>query len=295
VVLDDDGAVIKMSGYVCNICNRKFTTNTGLSNHKRFHNPDWVNVFCKGDQSHMLKYIPYKEEIINKYNSGISGSIITKEYNIKRSTLYNYLKKWGVNLRSGKFKQNHTTNLGKTLPRFTKEHCKKISEAKKGFKHTEETKRKMSLQRSGDKNAMFGKHWSKEEKTNMSIIQKEKWKDKKWVIQRIKKYKKSPNKTELVLSKFLKPYGFKFVGDGKFWIGYPPKNPDFINKKEKKIIEFFGRYFHKEEDEKIRYEQFKKYGWETKVLWSDDINFNPTRHIKLTKNDEKRIIERCIL
>lgn len=49
-------------------------------------------------------------------------------------------------------------NIGR---KFTKEHCKKISEAKKGksfrigYKHTEETKRKISLSNTGEKSSQW--------------------------------------------------------------------------------------------------------------------------------------------
>ena len=47
---------------------------------------------------------------------------------------------------------------------------RKIGEKSKGRKHTEETRKKMSIAKTGDKHPMYGKHCSEE--TNMSLIKK---------------------------------------------------------------------------------------------------------------------------
>lgn len=82
------------------------------------------------------------------------------------------------------------------------------------------------------------------------------------------------NKPELELEVSLKNVGIEFVGDGKFWIGYPPRNPDFIHRKNKKIVEFFGNYWHRLEDELNRIRHYGKYGWGCFVLWENDYNVN---------------------
>jgi len=44
-----------------------------------------------------------------------------------------------------------------------------MSESKKGSKHTEETKAKMSDSKKGEKNSLFGKTHSKETKNKISV------------------------------------------------------------------------------------------------------------------------------
>ena len=86
-----------------------------------------------------------------------------------------------------------------------------------------------------------------------------------------------PNKKELLLNQLLNnffPNEYKYVGDGQFWI--ENFNPDFINVNgQKKIIEFFGVYWHsKEEDierDKERIETYKKYGYKTLVIWENEL------------------------
>ena len=55
------------------------------------------------------------------------------------------------------------------------------------------------------------------------------------------------------------------------------KNPDFINKNKDKIIEAFGSYWHTkkarvyEETEAGRIEYFKKYGFDTLIIWENEL------------------------
>lgn len=60
-----------------------------------------------------------------------------------------------------------------------------------------------------------------------------------------KSLKFKPNKPETIilniLNKFF-PNEWEYVGDYKFWVN--GNNPDFVNYNKKKIIEFFGNYWH---------------------------------------------------
>lgn len=63
---------------------------------------------------------------------------------------------------------------------------------------------------------------------------------------------------------------YKYVGNGTYWIGF--KNPDFVFSDGKnKVIEFFGEYAHQPEDENKRIEHFKKYNFDTLVIWSKEL------------------------
>ena len=52
--------------------------------------------------------------------------------------------------------------------RPNEEVCKKISDAKKGIKYSEETKQLWSEQRKGEGNPNYGKHWDDEHKKRIS-------------------------------------------------------------------------------------------------------------------------------
>ena len=70
---------------------------------------------------------------------------------------------------------------------------------------------------------------------------------------------------------------YKFVGDGK--VKFDRFNPDFINiNGQKKIIEFYGDYWHNKEKSKEadfrRLKIYKKYGYKTLVIWGSELKNN---------------------
>lgn len=81
-----------------------------------------------------------------------------------------------------------------------------------------------------------------------------------------------PTGTEQVLINVITEYNlpYKYVGTGEFLLD--GKNPDFMNiNGQKKLIEVFGEFWHKKEDEQIRKDFFRQYGFDTLVLWHKDI------------------------
>jgi len=181
----------------------------------------------------------------------------------------------------------------------TEESKLKISEANRGRIHSEEERRKITLGLLGkpswnkDKNLSIdhckkiglskkgnnyrkGKHHSEKSKLKMSIAAKKMWAENKVardniILKTFINNKMHPNKVEKKLIDILSTITdkFKFCGDGSIWIGR--KNPDFINKEGRKIIEMFGDFWHKDEDPQYRIEHFKKFGYDTLVIWEHEI------------------------
>ena len=93
--------------------------------------------------------------------------------------------------------------------------------------------------------------------------------------------RRSPNNEEKFLIDFFSENNlpYKYVGDGEFIIG--GRNPDFINTNGKKqIIEFFGEYYHKLEDEEIKRKIYRDYGFNLLVIWG--------KHLR----NKKKLLER---
>ncbi len=85
-------------------------------------------------------------------------------------------------------------------------------------------------------------------------------------------FSRSPNKLEISMEKIIKDNGFpyKYVGSGEVIIGY--WNPDFINiNGQKKLIEVFGDYWHRNDNPQSRINRFKKYGFDTLVIWEHEL------------------------
>ena len=201
-------------------------------------------------------------------------------------------------------------NKGKKRPSFSEEWRKKLSEAAKKPRNSKKLSETTFL-RNKTNNPMWNKEnvrkavlnrnykeiiiktnltkrqngvfleYSKRMKENNPmknpLISDKVNKNPEYMKKRISSLIKKPNKKEKIVVELINknklPY--EYIGDGKLIIG--TKNPDFINKSNNKIIELFGDYWHKnkvrcyEETENGRIEYFKKYGYETLVIWEKEL------------------------
>jgi len=173
----------------------------------------------------------------------------------------------------------------------------KIGKANLGKHPTKETRKKLSIAKAGENSPWFGKHrssetkqklreanldkpLSEETKSKISKAHKKLWQDPQFAKRSFEAFNKTPNKPEKMLMEILDSNftgGWKFVGDGQFFLG--GLCPDFINiNGKKKIIEMFGTYWHKTR-ENIKYHQtedgrreiFKEYGYDLLVIWEDEL------------------------
>jgi len=80
-----------------------------------------------------------------------------------------------------------------------------------------------------------------------------------------------PNKPESLVKMITGEYftGFKYTGDLSVIIN--GKNPDFVNEETKQIIEVYGDYWHDGEDPTDRAEIFAQAGYETCVIWENEL------------------------
>jgi len=91
----------------------------------------------------------------------------------------------------------------------------------------------------------------------------------------------SPNKHEKKIINILsqKTIPLQYVGDRQFFIeGF---NPDFVNEEEKKIVEYFGDYWHslkrtKERDER-RLNAYANAGYQTLIIRENELLNNENR------------------
>jgi len=156
-----------------------------------------------------------------------------------------------------------------------------------GKKHSEDFKRMRKEKMIGSNNPCYRKKYTKYEREQMSIAVKTTWNDEEllrkakergirnfqsenYLNKFIKGCTAKPNRHEKFLNKYLKflNLDFLYVGNYKKWIG--GKNPDFIM--GTLLIEYFGTYWHDVKDEEERINHFKNYGYETLVIWEEELN-----------------------
>jgi len=199
---------------------------------------------------------------------------IADEFNCNYVTIYNRLLKFKIPLRSkreshlGKKRPEHSKLMtGKGNPLFGKKRSKKVREniSKTRKRRIKEGK---IISRKGIKNPEWGKKLKKD------------WQNSEFRQKRLesafKKMCLKPNKIEQVLNKilnYLLPKQYKYVGDGKIVLdGF---NPDFIDEKNKNIIELYGDYWHNKPEWKERDIRraisYKRLGYKFLVIWEHEV------------------------
>ena len=161
-------------------------------------------------------------------------------------------------------------NKGKHL---SNKHKKSLSVSLTGREISKMARKNMSEARKKSwKNDAYRKKLSKERKNR--------WKNVKYKNSWLKKInnsiKKTPNKKEKIINQLLGLLfntKYKFVGNGKVIInGF---NPDFINKKDHKIIEHYGDYWHNLpsaiQRDKRRLKAYKEHGYKTLIVWEYEL------------------------
>lgn len=161
---------------------------------------------------------------------------------------------------------------------ITEERNIKVSEGrKKLWKNPEFREKMIPILTQTSRNANKDKDFLKAK----SEMMKGKWSDEEWrkktIEASLKGLFKRPTSFEqkiiLLCSKYRLP--FIYSGDGRILVGY--KNPDFIDEKNKMIIEVFLNYFKEknygsiENYIKQRGEYFKKYGYKTIFIREEEI------------------------
>lgn len=98
-----------------------------------------------------------------------------------------------------------------------------------------------------------------------------------------------PNKTEEFIDKNT-PNNLKYVGNWKRFIRFQKptinpydnkirkrKNPDFIEEKQKKVVELFGEHCHNKEEEKWLIREYALVGWDCLIVWYQEYLDNPQK------------------
>jgi len=165
---------------------------------------------------------------------------------------------------------NHCLDCGKKI-KYNSKRCYKCANTKK-------------------LNPQYGKHQTDKTKNKISKASIKNWTN---PVYRDKVIKLSnlgmhlrPNTPEKILHKLL-PKSFKYVGNKNFRIDR--YNPDFVDLKQKKIIELFGDYWHNldsyKERDKRKLKIYKEYGYKTLIIWQREL-----KNINKVINKIKRFI-----
>ncbi len=191
--------------------------------------------------------------------------MIAKEYGCGYETVRRNLQDNNIPIR---------TVAEQCRTKYTRQHRSQLAfgnQATLGYKHTTEAKNimvKISKERMANPLERL-----KLSNTHMTLWSNPVYKNKQERLMRLGLHIK-PNKPETKLLQILDKYWanqWKYVGDGSLMI--EGKNPDFVNVNgHKLIIELFGEYWHKPNDEIVRTQIFAQYGYRVLVIWGKELN-----------------------
>lgn len=219
-------------------------------------------IYYKGRRIGLKREVPtsqtYRSEVRERISRSRTGYIMPEEVKekIRRTTI-----------EKGTMPPHYPS--GKNHPMYGKpkseEHKRKISEAHKGQRLSEETKKKI-----GRKST-------------------ELWRNEEFVKKVIKGLNAKPNKLEQRINIILQknfPDQFRYNGDFSTGVVLNGMIPDFVNVNGKKqVIEVFGDLYHNEKEMKKRFNEslswkrtefgrkaaYSQLGWDCLILWEGDI------------------------
>ncbi len=119
-----------------------------------------------------------------------------------------------------------------------------------------------------------GKPLSLSHRKKISVANKGRKMTSEWIKAMLQRSQVKPNKSELKLEEILNrvvpnEYALNVLGNVMILDG---KVPDFVNVNgQKRLIELFGEFWHPKEDEELRINNFKKFGWDTLVIWDKEL------------------------
>jgi very-short-patch-repair endonuclease len=169
--------------------------------------------------------------------------------------------------------EKHKTSIGKASKKVwatigeekKNEWRKKIGDGNKGKVVSAEARKKIST-------AHKGKHHSPAtEFTSESL--KKRYQDPEYMEKMAKAWNIKPNKPETIILNLLNdlyPGEWKYTGDFSFTIN--GKSPDFTNcNGQKKVIEFNGTYWHRNDIPGEREKVFAEFGYDTLIIWENEM------------------------
>jgi len=146
------------------------------------------------------------------------------------------------------------------------------------FKHSEETIRGMCYPRPWVREAMKNKPKSEEQKKRMRISAKKRCLNPEYWKKFLKACKMKPNKAEKKLFNILQelfPNEYALNVRAEYAV-LGGKIPDFFNVNgQKKLIELFGDYWHKDDIPEERVDFFKPFGFSTLIVWEHELQNKP--------------------
>ena len=156
---------------------------------------------------------------------------------------------------------------------YIKEVMAKVSKSKMGHPVNEYTRQRVRETNLGNKYSLGKKH-SPERITRNREIALQLWSDPNHVAKVMRGRHRRPTKPEKFLISLFDNHfpDFKYNGDYRFGIVIDRLIPDFVNISGKKqVIEYFGDYWHENDNPDKKILRYKKYGFNCLIIRQDEL------------------------
>jgi hypothetical protein len=220
------------------------------------------------------------DERVRKYTLKNIGMPNPLPENIKKKRLKD--KEIKFNIDKDKLIQLYITEIRtmEEISEITKIPSNRVNDFLKRYNITKRTHRETMLLRPD-----LLKIWYENTSRAARETQTELRKDPKFIDKLISSIRRSPNKLEIYFEKLMisENLPYKYIGDGQQLFGH--KSPDYINTNgENKLIELFGDYWHRNDNSQDRIDHFKKYNFDTLIIWKHELRSNPLSVIEKIKS-----------
>lgn len=122
--------------------------------------------------------------------------------------------------------------------------------------------------------AKLGHSITGESRKKISRTMISRWKEPKVRAKFLEARRRKPNGLESSVLPILKSLGFRYTGDGTFWVHTKSdgsRNPDFKKTGEHQVIEIFGDYWHRGDSAEETIRWYSKRGFSCVVIWEKDL------------------------
>lgn len=129
----------------------------------------------------------------------------------------------------------------------------------------------------GAKNPNYGRPLSGAQRVAISKISKSNWLNNEYKNKVLTSCEKRPTKPEKIFDEMTPP-NIRYVGNRAYWktlLDGSHKNPDFKVTGQKKLIEIWGNYWHKNHDPQGLINQYKQIGYDCLIFWENEIYHHP--------------------
>jgi hypothetical protein len=179
----------------------------------------------------------------------------------------------------------------------------KMRLAKMGHSCSEETKKKIGeASRARCRNPEYierlrqstlNRNWhpTKEMKEKHGQVARRCWENPVYAHKVLSGVCQRPNKKEAILLDIINgvaPNQYRFTGDGSFSIYR--LHPDFTNiNGQKKVIEHYGKYWHKGQNPQDRINKFAEFGYQCLIIWEQELKDKESVAIKVREFNDSDI------